>query len=643
LIQLLGDLKALGKWAPVRAIYEALHRTGALGTTLRWQSRRPVPEMSSPFVDWPPNDFRTGWQAAADKIVAGEIPIFGEIVLLADPPNWHDDGAGGSWSRIPTWRIDLYDDARRDVKHAWEVGRHRHLVVMARAAADSGSMTYIATIETHLRSWFEQNPPEVGLHWFSSLEIALRALAWLEILALVGEQLSPSVRQDIASHLYHSGRHIIAELPYTLSSMRNNHFIGDAVGLVAIGKAFAGDRRAARWVRLGDKMLVHHIPDHVADDGSTLEDSLGYRGFVMELLAARIALGGAPGLVRDALAAAAKHSSRSGVESGVVPRFGDWDGGSALAGPIDTPLPLASLVVAHRLLRSADGAAATEDGSDAGGGLARVSRGRWTVFLKAGTGRSHEHSDLLSVAIARDDMWITGDPANGSYNRDADERNYYRTSPAHNVLRVEGIDQREPHRRFRWRYHPNGTLGEPIDAGPYRVMWGHHDAYQRLEPGRVVVRACLVGVDSVVVADWIQGGSAAWDLSLPLAPDVAYIEDEETRRRTLGSLCSGNKRRTEAVLYIGDAKVGLRLPGLASVVRGSTNPYAGWWADDYDRVRPATKLDVKGKGQGPFFWVLWEGRRPDITTEGTALIVDGYRVDALAGPGQSATVTAGRV
>ena len=630
--QLLGDIRALGKWAPVRAIYEVLHRSGVIGIVLRRRASRPAPEMVAPFSTWPPERFRTGWQPTADAIAGGEVTIFGETVQIGETPNWHDDGAGGSWERVAPWRINLYAKAERDVKYAWELARHRHLVVLARAASEDRPARNIATIETHLESWFEQNPPENGVHWFSNLELSIRALAWLEVLGLVGRRLTPRTRASLAAHLYHSGRHIVAHLPLTLSSMRNNHLIGDAVGLVAIGKAFPGDRSAARWVRLGDRMLKRHLPRHIAKDGSSLEDSLGYRAFVMELLAARVAVGDPPATVVRSLAAATKHAARSGVGNGPVPRFGDWDGGTALAaGPTTLSLPVASLDIAAEVSGIVDITEPVSDGSDTGGGLARLAQGPWTIYLKAGTGLSHQHADLLSVAIAHNGFWITGDPANGSYNRDPGERNYYRMSRAHNVLRIEDTDQRGPQRRFRWHYDPSCSLGAPFTEGRYRVMWGNHDAYDRLEPGHTVVRACLVSTDAVIVADWISGGPAQWDLSLPLAPDVNFVENPASRRRPTDEDATAEPRFVESGLeQPAGASLGLLLPGVATTVWGSTKPYGGWWAEDYDAVRPATRLDVSGTGEEPIVWAVWENRRPLVAIEQGALVVDGHRI-ALAG------------
>ena len=72
-------------------------------------------------------------------------------------------------------------------------------------------------LSTYLTSWIAALTPEIGIHWYSNLEIALRSLNWLQILALAGDQLEPSVVAEMSGTLYRSGSHLVAELPYTLS------------------------------------------------------------------------------------------------------------------------------------------------------------------------------------------------------------------------------------------------------------------------------------------------------------------------------------------------------------------------------------------------------------------------------------------
>ena len=95
------------------------------------------------------------------------------------------------------WDIDIRTDQRLgDVKWTWELGRHRDLVVLARAAALEPQGPWLDALEARLRGWFEIAAPEVGIHWYSNLEIALRIIAWMQIHSLVGEQLDPRSADD---------------------------------------------------------------------------------------------------------------------------------------------------------------------------------------------------------------------------------------------------------------------------------------------------------------------------------------------------------------------------------------------------------------------------------------------------------------
>src|SRR5205085_9094705 len=120
----------------------------------------------------------------AQCITEGTVLIFGRRIAVGEWPNWHlllHDM--GEWPKDPWWKIDIRSPSRRgDVKWAWELGRHRHLVVLARAAyLPPQDDAFIARLDSHIRSWIEQNPPERGVHWYSNLEISLRAISWLQV------------------------------------------------------------------------------------------------------------------------------------------------------------------------------------------------------------------------------------------------------------------------------------------------------------------------------------------------------------------------------------------------------------------------------------------------------------------------------
>jgi hypothetical protein len=468
---LVQDLRLLGAGAPVRAglelskrvgghaaVFGRLARQGADPTArheLAWT--HPLPVVSADDLGALDPGVRARTIAEADAIVRGTIELFGQQLDLGPDPDWHaaiDDP--GRWPLAPWWEIDIRSAARLgDVKWVWELGRHRHLVILARAVAlEPGNARWLDALNHQVDSWLTANPPEIGIHWYSNLEVALRAIAWCEILGLAGDALHPGTRTEMVASLHHSGRHLLADLPYTVSTMRNNHLLGDALGLLVLGEAFVDDARAKRWRSVGDRLFEQQLQRQVHPDGAQIEDAVSYHRFVLEMLLTRLRLGASGPDVRRATRTTAELLVRLGVFEGAVPRYGDGDEGRVLVstgsfddligstvagllasggddpgGPAHLPVeqfdevawyPLAARRGAPRatgtlsarptgptgptppVVAPAAVAAAppAPGGLLVGGGIARAWAGPWSVWLKAGGDTSHGHADLCSTVIA---------------------------------------------------------------------------------------------------------------------------------------------------------------------------------------------------------------------------------------------------
>lgn len=628
----INDVRVLGVGAVGRVLYELAKRLGvhsaALGVLAK-RATRHQPLLFGSSSRWSGNT--TAGSSDSRSSPGHHTSCFGLALDPALASDWHwTVEHHQAWPALPWWKIDIRSDRRiADVKWTWELGRHAHLVVLARNAS-LGDEQALDDLRAQLRSWLDQNPPEIGVHWYSNLEIGLRAIAWAQILGLVGDRLGDDLRREMAATLRHSGRHMLVELPYTVSSMRNNHLLGDALGMMVIGELFPTTREGRFLRRVGNRIFGKQLARQVHDDGSMIEDSISYHRFVLEMLAVRTLLPTGDHDTRTALLRAAQFMFRLGVGDGEVPQYGDWDEGRVLAvGENRTDL-LGSARVALALAGSGapedwrkeheevawyvgDGEPvapepAERDGHDIGGGIARARRGPFTAWLKAGSGPSHGHADLCSTPILFDGTWLVGDPGTGTYNGPIEQRNYFRCSVAHNVLRVEGLDQLEPHRAFRWLHSAKGVVGPPLDAGEAVAMWGVHDAYRRLAPSRRVARAVVLADDLVVVADWVEGPPTAYALSFPLHPTVSWDD---------GELVLPDGRR-----------VRLDLPGEPSGVTGQAAPYDGWWSRTYGHAEPATRLEVHGVTAGPVAWALRAGSPVPVSVDGNRLGVgdDGFEI-----------------
>jgi hypothetical protein len=644
----IDDLRAAGWGAPVRALYEAGKRAGGhrvvLGRLVRSSRAASPPRLRSPFlvpVDPPPEAQRRALAEAA-RIADGTISVYGRELTYTGVPDWHGAIEGdGRWPVVPWWQIDLRSPARTgDVKWTWELARHRHLVVLARAAAlDPGNQRWNDVLRSHLRSWIDENPLELGVHWASNLELSLRAIAWLQIIALVGSRLDPALRDEMARVLWHTGRHLVVELPYTMSTMANNHLLGDALGLGVLGRAF-DHPQARRWARLGDRLFARQARREFRDDGSTIDESLSYQRFVMEMAITRALLDDRPdAALVSQLTRSANYLARLGVLDGPVPAYGDWDEGRVLVVSPETSDrdagDLSGTVLAALAVAGSGGDPTARERYDevgwyaapgtplrpdeavtagqVGGGIARVRGAGFTVWLRGGERLWHGHADLGSVEIADEHGWAVVDPGTGSYNGDPVVRDGFRSSAAHSVTRVLGLDQLEPHRVFRWRHSGRAVLGDPIVLGTTAVVWCVHDAYARLDPPRLVVRAVLVDrVDGdVTVADWLSGPSAVpYALNLPLGPDRRWQPDTDHPNRGRVLDRSGNAWH-----------VATQEP--AAAAHGRPTPWAGWFSSTYGSVIPATALSVTGVARGPILWVLSRDPASRWRVEGEGLVRTG--------------------
>ena len=632
---LLSDVRALGPLAGLRAGYEASkvlggHRLvfGGLAALARQPAGQGRPIRALPgWSRRPPVHPAAARRAVieAERIVAGEVEVFGRTCRVGPIPDWEATLLAGdaSWPHRRWWRIDLRSETRTaDVKWTWELGRHRHLVVLARAAALSGGQAaFLPSLEAQLRSWFAAAPPETGVHWYSNLELALRSLRWLEVLHLVGDRLDVGLHRSMAAHLAHTARHLAADLPYTVSTMRNNHLLGDGLGLIGLGGALDRDRTASLGRRCFDAQLARHMQP----DGSMIEDSLSYHRFVLEMLVARTLIDDEPA-AHQALETSSQFLCRLGALEGELPQYGDWDEGRVLtatggtgrvAGAALAGLALAGDGAPEQWHAEHDEVAwyapvgepvapepAERDGHHVGGGIARAERGRFAVWLKAGGRFSHTHADRTSVAIRFADRWVVGDPGTGTYNGSIEQRNHFRTAAAHDVLRLDGQDQLVPHRAFRWEHRAVGVVGPPLRSPGAVLLWGAHDAYRRLEPGRRVARTVLLRPDGVLVSDWVEGAPGVpWSLALPLGPAVRYGD------------------RHLDVPGAGPLRVALPAPPV--VHHGEHEPFDGWWSPTYGSVQPSTRLAMQGVTDGPIWWWIGE-TAPQIDVD-----ADGVRCDGI--------------
>jgi Heparinase II/III-like protein. len=319
------------------------------------------------------------------------------------------------------------------------------------------------------------------------------------VVGLAGDRLTASTREAMATHVTQMRRHMWRDLPYTVSSMRNNHSLGDALGLL-LADDMTGRNHSRVRHGVAELMWRGQFRRQINPDGSMIEDSLSYHRFVLEMFIVKYLLGDRSAILREAIANSSQYLAHLGALKGPLPQYGDWDEGRVLAtsgDPLDVGNSVAlGLVIAGKgedpewrerfdLLDWYAPRPSVDLRINIGsvqrakkvGDFVTAKRGDWQVWLKCGSGPSHGHADLGHVSARYRHEWVLVDPGTGTYNGPLEVRNGFRVSSAHNVLRSSGLEQIEPHRAFRWMSTPTGRAGRVLETPAATILWGAHDAY----------------------------------------------------------------------------------------------------------------------------------------------------------------------
>lgn len=532
---------------------------------------------------WPDIDERLRRQA--DAVLAGRFDLLGfRDLALGHPPDWWHDPLRDVRAPDAHWSTIAYLDPAivGDHKLVWELGRHRHVVTLAQAFWVTGDARYAEACVQSLVSWMDANPPKRGLHWASSLELALRALAWLWTLMLMGTHLPQEVRSRMLAVLQVSGRHIERYLSTYFSP--NTHLTGEALGLFYLGTLLPQLQDAARWRRRGADILVRCIPRHVQPDGVYVEQSTWYHRYTIDIylhfvLLARGAGWAVPQSVTRALEAMLEHLMYVARPDGHIPLIGDDDGGRLLfldertAHDARTPLAVGAVLFGRRdfayvadppspelaWLLGSDGVhewRALSPTAPAAASRAFVSGGFYVLrdhwgedgsvavvdagphgFLNAG----HAHADALAIDLTVRGHPVFVDPGTYTYTLSAEWRDHFRSGAAHNAVTVDGQPSAVPLGAFGWASTAHGQC-EAWYTSPRAVLFrGSHDGFARLStPVRYTRTVLFLPPDLWIVHDEIAGAGehelvAHWQCALGIqaTPQHDAIELERDGRAVL--------------------------------------------------------------------------------------------------------------
>lgn len=584
--------------------------------------------------------------AAADSILAGRWNVFSlRGAQLGFPPRWNRDPKTGREAPLSFGKTLNYRDESLvgDIKYLWEPNRHLELVTLAQAWHSSRDVRYLNGCGTLLDSWFEQCPYPLGPNWTSSLEHAVRLANWAVAWHLLGGRGSPlfagesgqAFQRRWMELIYLHCRFIAGH--FSRHSSANNHLFGEYMGLFLAAVTWPCWPESAGWRDLAKAGLEEEALKQNAPDGVNREQATWYHHEVADMMLL-------VGLFGRANGQEFSHAFWRRLESmlefvaaimdvaGQVPMIGDADDAVMVRFSQDANFNVyrSLLATGAVLFERADFAAKAgrcDDktrwllGEAADGifnALRRAARdpsaprrafpdGGYYVLgdcldtpeeirLLADAGplgylsiAAHGHADALAFTLSVAGRELLIDPGTYAYHTQKQWRDYFRSTAAHNTLRVDGQDQSEIGGGFMWMRQARARCIAWRSDAACDEFSGEHDGYARLR-------------DPVRHRRDIRLDKAARTIQVTDTLDCAGAHEVELHWHFSehGEVALSERR---VIARHGNVTLEMEMPGLAwipSIACGQEHPPLGWISRRFDEKIPTAT-------------VVWQGRITGMT------------------------------
>ncbi|MEM4407442.1 MAG: alginate lyase family protein [Candidatus Caldarchaeum sp.] len=559
----------------------------------------------------------------ADCVCQGILPVWGDKETpVGMPIPWYRDPVSGK-----DWPLLYWERVRRspvgDVDAVWELGRHLFLPSLGRAFLYTGEEKYRKAYFDIVDDWIAATPYGFGVHWCSPLEGTTRIISWLSSLMPLlplPEQYARSFCAQIA-RLCQETEHIFDHLS-TDWECPNNHLIGECVGVLIMSSLLPELLGNTIDYERVENILVRELLRQVDTEGLHRELCPFYHQFVLHLLTyLQIVYSRLGKPIPDVIehtaqrlcAAAKVLMSPSGympfyigdrvtgeMERYFVPEvsakelvftlenlsnkksnwdcwteFVVWHVGISLKKEWENKLSAAAAGNFSRVMKES-GWCISRSGKEPDD---------WWLLFKAGVmgygHAGHGHADALSVCTRIGEQLILADPGTFTYSGPREWRSYFRSTAAHNTVRVDGKDQAVSQDVFGWDRRVDATLMGTVIGDGYDVFAAYHDAYAPIRHTRFVI---AIHERFWLIVDYLltDGSQRSWELLWHLAPCQSV-----SRNDTRVMICF------DTLYAILDVKSSC--PSSQELFIGSTDPIWGWFSPNYYVKVPSPTVVYRGK------------------------------------------------
>jgi hypothetical protein len=205
---------------------------------------------------------------------------------------------------------------------------------------------------------------------------------------------------------------------------------------------------------------------------------------------------------------------------------------------------------------------------------------------------AHGHADCLSL------VWHVGghpvliDPGTYTYHEQPEWRAFFRGTPAHNTVTVDGQHQSVMTGPTMWGHRATPRVRTWVTQPQFDFVEAEHDGYQRL-PGRPLHRRAVFhsrGGATFVVDQLLGDGTHEGELNWHFAAGT-HLQNEEDAvwvARAEGVRCG--------IALLADTAPNAR------VVEGQEEPPQGWVSSEFGAREPAPVLTSRRAGSLPIAW-----------------------------------------
>lgn len=555
-----------------------------------------------------------------DIFALKQYQITGEI-------NYHKDYKSGNSAPNDVFgkSIDYRDsDKIGDIKYIWELNRHLFLVPLALAYKFTQQAKYKEKFEDLLLQWLTQNPFMMGVNWTSSLELGIRLINWTICWHILGDDLSSELKtkwlESVYRHCWFINRNLSA------FSSANNHLIGEVAGLFIGSVAMPQFKVSRKWAEKSLNILIRETQKQNHPDGVNKEQAISYQQFVLDFLI----LAGLAG-ENNNIKFPSKYWFQvenmlvylASIEDvyGNLPHIGDEDDGyvvdimqkeiGAYRSLLNTG---AYLFKREEFLKNSEhmdnksllllniGNISREeiklvrnqlpDSFKAGGYYILgadfdTPREQKLVFDCGSLGylsiAAHGHADALAIYFSAGGFPIFIDPGTYAYHADKKWRKYFRSTGAHNTVRIDGKDQSTMSGNFMWSSKAENKLVEYTSLVKVK---GSQDGYKSLKDSVIHEREVNYLKDKMVweVEDHIIcKGKHSIELFFHIHPDCRVESNESELKIYFNKgYCIFEKDETvELQIYKGEEEIPI-----------------GWYSPAYDLKVPTSALRLYKEIEG---------------------------------------------